>query len=229
MSNNKPDDTVVSPDVGRRSSPNSIGATVNEKRRRLAKFAVGAPVLVTLASRPVFGAPCLSNMLSGNLSDPNRGQCSTGASPGGWGQPGGKIQNYSTIEAWDAVQLSYGTYVPPLSRNSKGNNAGENQSANYKDGSTLSNIPAALNKGSLATSTPLRDILIEPQLNQLTRHLVCAYLNALLSEKLGTTFSYVLTPSQVEGLASGATPLPKGYSGLIEFLSLTWKKPPGEA
>ena len=75
MSNNKPDDTLASPDVDIQSSQNSIVATVNEERRRLAKFAVGAPVLVTLASRPVFGAQCLSNMLSGNLSDPDRGQC----------------------------------------------------------------------------------------------------------------------------------------------------------
>jgi hypothetical protein len=33
---------------------------------------------MTLASRPVFGANCLSNALSGNLSDPDRGNCSFG-------------------------------------------------------------------------------------------------------------------------------------------------------
>ena len=222
MSNNKPDETVASPDDDVRSSHPSSDTTISEKRRRFAKFAVGAPVLVTLASRPVFGAPCLSNMLSGNLSDPNRGQCSTGDSPGGWGQPGGNIQNYRTIAAWDVVGLSYGTYDPPLSKNSKRNSGGENQSANYKDGSTLSNIPAALNKGSLAANTPLRDILIEPQLNQLTRHLVCAYLNARLSALTNSSLHYVLTPGQVVDLASGATPLPKGYLNLQNFLASTW-------
>ena len=54
------------------------------RRRQLAKLGFGAPVLATLASRPVFAAPCLSNMMSGNLSHPNRGNCAKG-----WSQEAG--------------------------------------------------------------------------------------------------------------------------------------------
>ena len=53
---------------------------VDPSRRSLTRLGLGAPVLMTLASQPVFGANCLSNALSGNLSDPDRGQCLLGLS-----------------------------------------------------------------------------------------------------------------------------------------------------
>lgn len=57
--------------------------TVDVKRRAFTRLgATSTPVLMTLASRPVFGANCLSNEMSGNLSDPDRGNCSFGLSPG---------------------------------------------------------------------------------------------------------------------------------------------------
>ncbi len=201
-----------------------------EKRRRFAKLAVGAPLVVTLASRPVFGGQCLSNMMSGNLSDPNRGHCSKGWSPGGWGQPGGTIHTYSTLAAWTRVGFVYGVYDPTICSNSnsnsksksKSNGASISRSDCYRDGATLENVPKTLNKGSLPITTPLRDILNEPQLNQLTRHLICAYLNAMLSELSGSSFHYILTTSQVVGLANGATPLPPKTTTLQAFLGSTW-------
>jgi hypothetical protein len=57
--------------------------TVDVRRRAFTRLgATSTPVLMTLASRPVFGANCLSNEMSGNLSDPDRGNCSFGLSPG---------------------------------------------------------------------------------------------------------------------------------------------------
>jgi len=56
---------------------------------------------------------------------------------------------------------------------------------------------------------------------QLTRHLVCAYLNASLSEN-STGFKYVMTTQQVVGLASGTISLPPGYTSLQTFLDSTW-------
>lgn len=53
---------------------------VDPSRRSLTRLGLGAPVLMTLASQPVFGANCLSNALSGNLSDPDRGECVLGLS-----------------------------------------------------------------------------------------------------------------------------------------------------
>jgi len=194
------------------TSDQVAASPVNARRRRLAKFAVGGPVLVTLASRPVMAGNCLSNMLSGNLSDPNRGTCSRGWSPGGWGQPGGMISSYTTVGAWSAVGLSYGVLK------SGGN---PNQSADYTGGATLANVPPELNKGSLPTTTTLRDVLTNPSLHQLTRHLVCAYLNALLGALPSGTFHYVMTPQQVVDLANGAA-LPSPYTSLQTFLGSTW-------
>jgi hypothetical protein len=199
------------------SSHDSQDVIVNEKRRRFARFAFGTPVIVTLASRPVFAVGCLSNMMSGNLSDPNRGQCAKGWSPGGWGQPGGQVHIYSTVGAWAAVGLDYGTYTP--STCSPG--AATSRSDCYVGGSNLANVPSTLNKGSLPNTTSLRAVLTDPNLDQTTRHLVCAYLNALLGGLSGSTFKYVLTPAQVLALAGGG-PLPSPYSNLKTFLSSTW-------
>jgi len=191
---------------------------VNVRRRRLAKFAVGGPVLVTLASRPAFAGKCLSNMLSGNLSDPNRGNCSKGWSPGGWGLPGGQVHTYSTIGAWTAIGFAYGTLTP---------GASYSQLASYTGGATIATLASmgvgVLNKNSVASDVTLREVLaVDPSSRQLTRHLVCAYFNALLSDLSGSTFHYILTPQQVLGLAGGTISLPPGYSDLQSFLGSTW-------
>lgn len=239
---NKLDKAVVMPDVDLAASRDSGDVIVNEKRRHLAKFALGAPVLVTLASRPVLAGPCLSNWMSGNLSHPDPGNCSLGSSPGALGMPGGKINSiYSTVGAWTAVGLSYGTYTPEKSVPSLGKmqstavglNDGDHTPAIcspsnpnrydcYVGGATLEDVPVILNQGGLPTGTLLREVLTAPQLDQLTRHLICAYLNALLGALPGSSFRYVLTPQQVLDLANGAIPLPTGYSSLNDFLDSTW-------
>ncbi len=58
---------------------------ISSSRRHFTKAGLlASPVLMTVVSRPVFGVGCLSNMLSGNLSDPDRGECTLGLSPGYW-------------------------------------------------------------------------------------------------------------------------------------------------
>ncbi len=53
---------------------------LDSSRRNFTRMGLGAPVLMTLASQPVFGANCGSNAASGNLSDPDRGECTRGFS-----------------------------------------------------------------------------------------------------------------------------------------------------
>ena len=187
------------------------------RRRQLAKLGFGAPVLATLASRPVFAGQCLSNMMSGNLSNPNRGNCSKGWSPGGWGQPGGNVHTYSTLGAWTAIGLLYGTLKP-------GGKA--NQYADYTGGATLASVPGVLNKNGIPSTTLLREVLTTPQLGQVTRHFVCAYLNALLSGLGGSTFTYILTTQQVLDMAAGIITIPVGAPGYPSnfntFFDSTW-------
>ncbi len=188
------------------------------RRRHLAKLGFGAPVLATLVSRPVFAGQCLSNMMSGNLSNPNRGNCAKGWSPGGWGQPGGNVHTYSTIGAWTAVGLLYGTLIA-------GGKA--NQYDDYIGGATLANVPGVLNKNGLLATKLLREVLVvNPGDHQLTRHFLCAYLNAQLSALSGSTFTYILTTQQVLDMASGLIGIPVGAPGypgdFNTFFDSTW-------
>ena len=187
--------------VGQTPSHEGSDTTFVARRRQLAKLGFGAPVLATLASRPVFAGQCLSNMMSGNLSDPNRGKCAKGSSPGGWGQLGGQVQGYSTAGAWKAIDLNY--------NNSK-----------------MSNVPTVLNKDSVQENTLLTTLLNVPQTGQLTRHFVCAYFNAKLSAASGGAFMYILTTQQVLDLATGKILIPigaPGYPGTMNtFLDSTW-------
>ena len=209
-----PSETISDVDSARSREVSDVAFIA--RRRQLAKLGFGAPILATLASRPVFAGQCLSNMMSGNLSNPNRGNCSKGWSPGGWGQPGGNVHIYSTVGAWAAIGLLYGTLKP-------GGKA--NQYSDYTGGATLANFPV-LNKDAIASTTLLREVLTNLQLGQLTRHFVCAYLNAKLSALGGSTFTYILTTQQVLEMASGSIGIPAGAPGYPSnfntFFDSTW-------
>ena len=57
-----------------------------QKRRRFIKGAsLAAPVVLTLANRPVFGAAqCFSQQMSGNMSHIGEGSCELGKNPSAW-------------------------------------------------------------------------------------------------------------------------------------------------
>ena len=189
------------------------------RRRQLAKLGFGAPVLASLASRPVFAGQCLSNMMSGNLSPGHiQGKCSTGWSPGGWGQPGGNVHIYSTVGAWKAINLLYGD----LKLGGK-----DNKYDDYTGGATLANVPAVLNKDGIVSTTLLREVLTSGgQLGQLTRHFVCAYFNAKLSGLARSSFTYILSTQQVLDMETGKIAIPKGAPGypgnFNDFFNSTW-------
>lgn len=189
-------------DVERAQGRYGSDAAFVARRRQLAKLGFGAPVLATLASRPVFAGQCLSNMMSGNLSHPNRGNCAKGWSPGGWGQLGGNVHTYSTIGAWAAIGLDYNT-------------------------ATMANVPSVLNKDSVPLKMLLKTLLNVPQTGQLTRHFVCAYFNAKLSGLSGSTFMSILTTQQVLDMASGLIGIPAGAPGypgdFNTFFDSTWQ------
>lgn len=179
-------------------------------RRRIAGLGVGAPILMTLTSKPALAGQCLSNMLSGNLSSPDRGACSTGWSPGGWGQPGGTIHSYSTLAAWTKAGYTYGT----LKRGGKAN-----QAEDYVGGSKVSETPFLPPAGQ--PNLTMREALQPPYSGSLLFHLIAAWLNARLSAA-DSNFQYILTPDQVVGLANGSITLPKPYTDLKTFLDSTW-------
>lgn len=192
----QPTTTRLSDDDAKQKITKSEGYDVSESRRRFTRIGVGAPVILSFVSKPVLGAQCLSNMLSGNLSDPTRGTCVLGWSPGGWKNKGGTISTFGTVEAWTKAGFSYEkskASTPPFAGLLKGIDA------NIRLVDVLKNHPGSLNT-----------------------KIICAYLNASLSEKTGGAFKYILTRDQVIGLVTGRIPLPPAYGSLHFFLDSTW-------
>jgi len=200
------DASLPTEDIGSKSS-------LNPGRRKIARLGIGAPLLLTLASRSVLANQCLSNMLSGNLSDPTRDSiCQKGWSPGGWGQPGGMISAYTTLGAWQAIGYKYGDCKP---------NCSPSQSSCYTGGTTMGQLPGWLNKNGVQSTKRVVDILNDQSNYKPTRNLICAYFNARLSEVSGGSFKYIMTVAQLQQLADG-TLLPPGGMSLNDFLGTTW-------
>lgn len=197
---------------------NSHTSTVDVSRRHFSRLGAVTPVLLTLASRPVFGGNCLSNMMSGNLSDPDKGQCGPGWSPGGWKNPKGQINGMATLDAWNEAGYFYGVL-----------DGNETRSC-FKPRHTTEN-PQIKNKrecysgGSVFGDTPLpggdsRTLIEILGTNDIKKHCIAALLNASLSENTDG-FNYILTVDQVIGLCNGSIPVPGGLS-LRSFLDSTW-------
>lgn len=198
--------------MGKQQKESSSGLS----RRQFSRL--GAPVLLTLASRPVFGGNCLSNMLSGNLSDPGRGECGPGWSPGGWRNPVGQVGGMDTLDAWLAAGYFYGNFDPSndpsscLKKNGQPKNQADKKLECYSGGSVYGDTPLP---GS--DSRTLIEIL---RTNNIKKFYVTALLNASLSENV-EGFNYILTVDQLVGLINGTIPVPGGMS-LQAFLDSTW-------
>ena len=198
---------------------------VDKGRRRFSKTGAVTPILMTLASQPAFGwgggMQCLSNMMSGNLSDPNRGNCDLGWSPGGWCNPVGQVNNMDTILAWSSAGFDYGSFysdVPVPKPVACTGGQKRNKQECYVGGSTISNMPAGINADGFPGDTPLRAIICQTQGGGSdTRHCITAYLNASLPG-----INYILTQQQVIDLCNGTIPVPGGIS-LRAFLDSTWQ------
>lgn len=221
MSDKTPKKNVISVQnengvAGNSSSECSI---VNPARRRFSKLGVGTPVLMTVLSKPVFGAQCLSNMLSGNLSDPDRGTCVKGDSPGGWKNPGGMIKGFTTLAAWTKAGFDFGTFSPSSCTSNGNGNGNSVQSDCYINGATTGTIPFNSLLTGVDSTTPLR-VLLNNDTGSLNAGIVTAYLNAALSENAGT-FQYVFTTAQVVGLVNGSIPLPPN-TNLHDLFYSTW-------
>lgn len=208
QTNSDPNQREVSPQSSV-EMPESAQQSVSSSRRKLAGFGLGAPVIMSLASRPVMGAQCLSNMMSGNLSNPDRGQCVEGNSPGGWSQSGGKLAGQSDAQTWSNVGFSLQSTVADITR------------------SGLS-LPLAV--PSSATLSEVLNSSEHPKFDKdswmLARALVSAYLNALAQPAYASGSPYILTPKQVIDLSTGAIPVPQPIPDktltLQQFLHYTW-------
>lgn len=194
---------------------------VNKRRRFIKSAGIAAPVVLTLTSPSVFGALCMSQMMSGNMSHVVIGNCNLGDSPGGWKTPVGKtvlnvpfVSTDKTVTVvnkvdyyafkWaggKGVQFVYG-----LLPKKKGSS---NKWSDYSGGSTYAD---AFGTGSI---TSMREIL-NKQPGSDEFHLIAAILNAYHVP------GYPLTVDQVKALnLSRVSPIPG--MDLKTFLSKTWR------
>lgn len=187
--------------------------TVNKRRRFIKGAGIAAPVVLTLSSPSVFGALCLSQMMSGNQSHIGTGSCTLGLSPGFWKNPVGTTsQGDTTIQAWSKAGFHYGNLENGTRETGKNKNKDKNKWDSYTGGTKFSDSIAF----GTGDARAMRDILGKDN-GTLEWHLIAALLNACYFE--GT---YILSPAEVRGLCNYSLLPPPPFSDVISFLESTW-------
>lgn len=173
---------------------------VEKRRRFIAGASVAAPVILTLSSPSAFGALCLSQMMSGNVSSVGEGSCTLGQTPAWWSSPINK-------SAWATAGFDYGQKNPSTA---------PELCSNYKNG-TKFKAAFGVNPTSGDQNTFMLNIICNSTTNTtLDAYLVAALLNASLPNS-----GYLLIPTDVIGMKTGKFTLPPGYTDLLIFLKST--------
>lgn len=191
---------VVKPDENQ-----DTAQTVDKSRRSFAKVGAIAPVIVSLASKPVFGAQCLSDILSVDQSHQRTDNCWGGWSPGAWKGPTGA----GTPGQWNQAGFSYGTLI-----------SGQNPQVwdSYSGGSLVGDFifPAGHTfPNGITASTIARVALNTPNNSDAHLHYIAVLLNIRYAAAIGS--HYIFTEAQFLQILSGAIPIPPPYNTAGNF------------
>lgn len=209
---------------------------ISTSRRNFTQASLlASPVLMSVVSRPVFGVGCLSNTLSGNLSDPNRGECTLGLNtlywqehPGNWPIAAGFLPDNSLPSTCSdcingATTARSGSGVLSGNKNVGNKNVGGNRAAVQADvtvDSTWKCTGGALFNSHFPTGP--RDALDRSMYEILCTEgssdealIITALLNAM------TDPTYVLSVDQVTTLWADPT-LGGQIVNFQSFLTSTW-------
>jgi hypothetical protein len=172
-------------------------AAVDKRRRFIKGAGIAAPVVLTLSSPSVFGALCLSQIMSGNESHIGADKCTLGQNPAYWSDPANK--------QWPSP------YAYSDNANTKMATQLQSSCSSYSGGTTFSEAFGGRD------IRPMREILCENPDSSESRF-VAALLNA------NKDSDYVLTSAQVIDLWNNGSPKspPPGYADLGMFLASTW-------
>ena len=99
------------------SIENDMNVTVDKSKRKFSKAGLAAPVIMTLASKPVFAVQGLSGMMSGNTSNHCHDVKYGGMSPGFWKTPSGTTDFPGEDRwdiAWNKAGYTYGILRTPV-------------------------------------------------------------------------------------------------------------------
>ncbi len=185
---------------------------VDKSRRRAIGAGIAAPIIMTLASKPVFAVQGLSNMMSGNTSQQKfRGDCYYGGfSHGWWKDPHNQARKDSWLLATGQtnIEVAKSTQVSTFFTN-----AG---CASSPFTGTL--FAAVNNNGSAACQ------IVSGLLNYYY------YANGGKDEISGKTGRYFLTLEQFRDLNDGVNTkwtVPKGYSSFADLIERNMHGQPG--
>ena len=219
---------------------------VDKSKRKFSKAGIAVPVIMTLASKPVFAVQALSNMVSGAGSNVLPGGCLPGdnryggMSPGFWKNPTGKTDPFGdictsanpklidglpagTIGAWEIAGFTYGEY----------DTTGNTQQSTSYDGGTTYFIDDTGTKNYVFGDRPLRVILNEDPGSD-NFHLIAGLLNASYFEAKalasGGTTQYFFTVAQFWNMYDNpgsyfVAPFP--YTSLVDLISSNYHFGPG--
>lgn len=174
-------------------------ADIDESKRKFSRAGLAAPVIMTLASRPVFAAQGLSNMISGNAS-----VCR------GDNYFGGFTQDY-----WaDASRSQVSWYIA----------TGTGPSGIAYQGITLAQVFGAAGlsypSGTVGTDKLFAAVSTSP--------IVAGYLNLLFYQNNAGTDQYFLTQSQFLELNNGLISVPPAYSSFEDLIVANMGSLPGD-
>jgi len=215
---------------------------VDQSKRKFSKAGMAAPVIMTLASKPVFAVQGLSSMLSGNTSNHCHGDNKYGGlSHGFWMTPHGDTNTFTPFNlgwelAWLEISDFYGELLGDeafiltygaLELTEKGN-----KWQHYINGTLVSSVFGTINKTYTGKEYPegidYGDLSLVAAMNLLNGvdndfvQVIAGYLNMSLfeSQAAGGESLYFLTREQFWGLYNGTGDwdIPEGYSSFADLI-----------
>ncbi len=228
--------------------------TVDQSRRALAKIGLATPIIMTLASKPVFAVQGLSNMLSTHGSATCRGDYRYGGmSPGFWVTPHGTTDGTNLFSgddwktAWSLTGFAYADPDP-----SGPNGFQVKYDISYECPSTIKkctpqqmvavSTPRLGNKasdyvggtlysavfGSGYAGLSLREVM-DNNPGSDAFHLIAGLLNARYFEAkaAGKGTQYIFTETQFWDLYNNRLAIPKSYTSLVNLIESNYHNQPG--
>lgn len=233
-----------------RLTPQGKGKQVDKSRRAFARAGMAAPVFLTLASRPVLGAQCLSQMMSGNASQISDGSCEPGFGIETWSNPNATLLGSDVVARkvvgvgrgifqWDedtgfSLARIFGTEQGREVFQWAGNRGfifgkfklkpdqlTPDKSDDYTGGTTFNEVFPAFGSFDTNYGMTRRSITMREILCEEPGSIKAHFVAAMLNAQYVP--NYVLTTRQVLELWSGMSPIAATITNINEFLESTWR------
>jgi hypothetical protein len=232
-----------------RRTPQGKAKHVDKSRRAFTRAGMAAPVFLTLASRPVLGAQCLSQMMSGNVSQIGDGSCEPGFGVETWSNPNATLLGSDVVARkvgigrglfqWNedkgfSLARVFGTeqgrevFQWAGSRGFifgkfkvKPDQLAPDKPDDYTGGTKFNEVFPAFGSFDENYGLTRRSITMREILHEEPASIKAHFVAAMLNAQYVP--NYVLTARQVLELWSGMSPMAVTITNINEFLESTWR------